>query len=1076
MKEKTKSIPNWGTRIFTLFLAVILMIGFSTTVSAAESELTVTPAVDTDGDGYVEIDTAEKLWWFTQQVNGGNNSLNAELTENIDLSGTCGEEIGNWTPIGNSYSGHFNGQGYTVSNLYMTGNDQYIGLFGYVSGATIENVTVTGSVSSMYFCDESYRNYGAAGGIVAYLYGGTIRNCHVNMTVVGGNNIGGICGHLDGGIIEDCTADGTVMNHSESGWLGQPVGGIVGTNDGTVRDCVNRATVTNEQLDQYAYLGGIAGYNDNILERCTNFGSVIGKYNEQGGIAGNQWITGIVRDCGNYGTVSGYYTGGIVSDNMGIIENCYNVGTVSGTSDYVAPVANSRGDAASVTNCYYLNGTATEDGGRTTEQFASGQVAYELNGSTTTDASVWKQTLGTDDYPVLSGALVYASSKCNDAASTVYSNTQMDAIVHTSTEYKLISNNDGTHNVVYSCCEAVVTENITCTQADCTKDSICDCGYVVAATHDAHDFSGAYTYDDNGHWQQCVHCQQLSAMEDHTAQSSGDCTTAVICECGHVITEAKSHSGGTATCTAQAVCENCGTQYGELDAQKHSDTNHKLVSNNNGTHNVLWSCCDAVVTENVTCTFGENNTCECGYESPVTNPVAEVSGKQYASLAAAVEAAQAGDTIKVTADIEIIETTAFALADDVTLDLNGYTVKAADAALLVKGNNITIKNGTFARYNTKAYYLLTIEDGSATLKGLTFEKGGVKIRNSAVVTLKDNTITANQNAFKYAVWAYGKAKVNIESGTYFGGKNGYDAFKEGNAKIYVYGGTYKYKNIQSCIPADAGLELIANSDGTYTVREIVPVAEVDGKKYETLQAAIDAAASGATVTLLVDIDTADQIFISKSLTLNLGAYTINSTHAEAAIRIAANESIEVIIDATTGGITAAGFAINSGNIIDENAKTTLSINEGNYLAGGQSAVYQNNGVCTINGGTYKATAQTDTANGELVYNTLVLNNKDYYLGEFVINGGKFYGFNPACLSINKGNHHDHDSIKEGCVGILGDDGWFTITEGTLTHMIVCDCKYPASAHGHCFTSYEQAELFIKLFTNCQWDKIIEITD
>ncbi len=499
-----------------------------------------------------------------------------------------------------------------------------------------------------------------------------------------------------------------------------------------------------------------------------------------------------------------------------------------------------------------------------------------------------------------------------------------------------------------------------------------------------------------------------------------------------------------------------------------------LVSNNNGTHNVLWSCCDAVAFENVTCTFVDN-TCACGYTVPVIDPVAEVSGKQYATLAAAVEAAQAGDTITLIADIEITKETTFVLADGVTLDLNGHTVKAADAALLVKGNNIIIKNGTFACCNTKAYYLLTIEDGSATLEGLTFDKGGVKIRGNAVVTLKENTITANQSGFKYAVWAYGKAKVNIESGTYLGGKNGYDAFKEGNAKIYVYGGTYKFKNIQNYIPSGAELELIKNADGTYSVVPVGAVAEVNGTKYETLQAAIDAAASGATVKLLESIETANQILIDKSMTLDLGAYTITSTHAEAALRIVSDESIAVTINATTGGITAAGFAINSGNIVIDEAKTTLTINGGNYLAGGQSAVYQNNGVCTINGGSYKATAQTDTANGEPVYNTLVLNNKDYYEGSFVINDGSFYGFNPACLSINKHDHHDHDSIAEGYTGVLDANGWFTVTEGSLAYKIVCGCDYPASAHEHCYASYEEALAALET-NNCQWDKIVEIVD
>ncbi len=954
-------------RIFSFLLALCMVLSMLP-AQANAAEATVTPAVNSDG--YYEIGTADELLWFSQQVNSSssNRGLNAVLTASIDLSGICGADIGNWTPIGNSYSGHFNGQNHTISGLYMTGNDQYIGLFGYVDGATIENMTVTGSISSTFSItwDENYNYfYGAAGGIVAYLNGGTICNCHVDMTVKGELYIGGICGKIDsayGGLIENCTSRGTVECPGASTASGQSIGGIVGINWGTVRDCTNEATVTNQQQAKYyhAYMGGIAGASDGTIESCTNYGSIVGNSDAlAGGIVGNQSWYGVIRNCGNLGAVSGEYAGGVIGDNLGCVENCYNAGSISATNDstdYVAPVANSRGDDASVTNCYYLSDEATEDGGRTAAQFASGQVAYELNGSTTTDASVWRQTLGTDAYPVLSGALVYYNTwfYCDDAETshTEYSNTQR-AVVHTGTEQKLIANNDGTHNV-------------------------------------------------------------------------------------------------------------------------------------------LWNCCNAVATENVACTYNENNTCACGYTAPVTDPVAEVGGTQYATLLEAVNAAQAGETIKLVADIEITAATTFEMAEGVTLDLNGYTMKGDNGKAIFTGKNITIKNGKVTGYNgsTLDYYPITIDGGSATLEGLTFVSGGVKIRNSAVVTLKDCSITANQNKYKYAVWAYGKAKVTIESGTYFGGKNGYDVFAEGGAKINVLGGTYKYKNIQNYIPTGAELELVKNENGSYTVAASVPVAMVDYGSYgggdtpntyhKTLQEAINAAKYTSTVYLLSDIEIDEQILINESIGLSLGDYTITSTHAEAAVRIVADKAIEVMILTNEtlngrGGINAAGACIWSGNIENEDAKTTLYIGDGNYVSASATAVQQDNGTCTIYGGTFKANGQSDIANGEPVYNTLVLNNKDWYMGEFVINGGSFYGFNPACMSINKGDHHDHDSIQSGYVGVLGEDGWFTVAEGTLKYEIICDCKYPASAHQHCYASFEDA-LAAYEKNDCQWDKIVPITD
>ncbi len=401
-----------------------------------------TPAVDSDGDGYVEIDSAGKLWWFTHQVKDGQNALNAELTANVDLSGTCGDGIGNWLPISHEdgYAGNFNGQGFTVSNVYIASDEQYAGLFGYVNGATIENVCVTGSVSSTFYWTydpDTYENFdGAVGGVVAQLDGGTIRNCESDVTVTGGFEFGGICGRLSSGIIEDCINRGTIirdLDSTDSVYYGGIVGYMQG---GTVRGCTNQG---EDIVGTYADIGGIVGLlSEGTVEKCINLSNIAGtQYTSAGGIAGRIWIYATIRNCGNYGTVTGVGVGGITGYNEGIIEHCWNIADVSGT-EYVGPIAGlDREGYGTSTNNYYLNGTTTEDGGRTAEQFASGQVAYELNGSTTTDESVWKQTLGTDNYPTLAGDNVYyvASKKCDGTViDHLYSNSSNDVVVHEDTD------------------------------------------------------------------------------------------------------------------------------------------------------------------------------------------------------------------------------------------------------------------------------------------------------------------------------------------------------------------------------------------------------------------------------------------------------------------------------------------------------------------------------------------------------------------------------------------------------------------------------------------------------------------
>ena len=111
-----------------------------------------TPSKPSIGDGSVDkpyqISTAAELAWFRDQVNSGNNSISAELTENIDLLEFCHAADGttytdelSWTPI-NWYQGTFDGNGKTISNLYINATSgNYAGFFGVVDAGCIKNIT-----------------------------------------------------------------------------------------------------------------------------------------------------------------------------------------------------------------------------------------------------------------------------------------------------------------------------------------------------------------------------------------------------------------------------------------------------------------------------------------------------------------------------------------------------------------------------------------------------------------------------------------------------------------------------------------------------------------------------------------------------------------------------------------------------------------------------------------------------------------------------------------------------------------------------------------------------------------------
>ena len=124
---------------------------------------------------------------------------------------------------------------------------------------------------------------------------------------------------------------------------------------------------------------------------------------------------------------------------------------------------------------------------------------------------------------------------------------------------------------------------------------------VVAAK--SHDFSGEWHNDGTRHWHVCQNdgCTISETETPHSGTDDGDCTTAVICECGYVITAANAeHSygewqsngddthtryctvdgcngyeygnctGGEAACTSKAICEYCKTEYGEFDSSNHN--------------------------------------------------------------------------------------------------------------------------------------------------------------------------------------------------------------------------------------------------------------------------------------------------------------------------------------------------------------------------------------------------------------------------------------------------------------------------------------------------------------------------
>ena len=208
----------------------------------------VTPQTDEDGN-YVITNTAE-LYGFAKLVNEGQTDANAvlgcDITVNqgvLDASGDLADgAFITWTPIGSSYttpySGTFDGRGHSINGLYSCQDRTqplqgklYLGLFGLLENAIVENVTVA----------DSYFNVGAdysyAGGIAAQAGGSTISCCETRVNVYAMVS-GGITAEAHSSEIVNCSSVGTIDSFTRAGGIAAIA------MESTIKNCFYAGAVT----------------------------------------------------------------------------------------------------------------------------------------------------------------------------------------------------------------------------------------------------------------------------------------------------------------------------------------------------------------------------------------------------------------------------------------------------------------------------------------------------------------------------------------------------------------------------------------------------------------------------------------------------------------------------------------------------------------------------------------------------------------------------------------------------------------------------------------------------------------
>ncbi|MDW7669452.1 MAG: S-layer homology domain-containing protein, partial [Bacillota bacterium] len=199
--------------------------------------------------------------------------------QNIDLS-----SIEDWAPIGTSsraFTGSYDGNGYSISNLKITSASNNVGLFGYIgSGSEIKNVNLINSTIT-----NSAINF--VGSLVGYSNGGNITSCSsINGSVVGGYAIGGLVGVAKSSIISNSYFIGKVTSKHKAKGI---VGGLVGyTNTISENNSSNliQESYANAIIDGGYNTGGLIGDNTGIVKNSFSYGSIIHGTTNTGGLIG----------------------------------------------------------------------------------------------------------------------------------------------------------------------------------------------------------------------------------------------------------------------------------------------------------------------------------------------------------------------------------------------------------------------------------------------------------------------------------------------------------------------------------------------------------------------------------------------------------------------------------------------------------------------------------------------------------------------------------------------------------------------------------------------------------------------
>ena len=390
--EDLSASPSTGKKSFSATIAVALLLPLLLLLGLAVSAWFALPDAaqgqgstdyDTDNDRLIEVSSLAQLNAIRWDPDGAGSSTNTgyatafpgalssmgcpspgcmgyelDLSLDMDTNGSGGADSGDdywnggsgWEPIGDDssiFNATFEGNGHTISNLFIKRTTDVVGLFGSVgvssairnTGLVSVKVTSTGSYvgglvgKNRGSVAESYATGSVSGddlfvgGLAGRVssYGGITRS-FAHVTVTGGGYVGGLAGRNEGATIHASFATGSVTG---IGVGVSRVGGLTGYNTGTITESYATGSVKTTGY----YSGGLVGRNQGAITASYATGSVTSS-GYVGGLVGRNYSSNKINASYATGSVSSIRAtqGGLVGFNEGTVTNSYWDKNTSGKS------------------------------------------------------------------------------------------------------------------------------------------------------------------------------------------------------------------------------------------------------------------------------------------------------------------------------------------------------------------------------------------------------------------------------------------------------------------------------------------------------------------------------------------------------------------------------------------------------------------------------------------------------------------------------------------------------------------------------------------------------------------------